>query len=456
MAIINGTNLNDVRNGTNLPDLINGLAGNDALLGNGGTDILNGGIGNDLLNGGDGVDTAAYANYVVSGIGVTGATGPVIVNLNLVGAQNTGGGGLDTLASIENVIGTNLFSDVLIGNGIDNSLWGLSGHDQLTGNAGNDILNGGLNNDVLNGGLGSDTADYSNLVIGGPAFGGAAAPIFQGATAGVTVNLNLVGAQNTVGAGLDTLVAVENIIGSTNFSDILIGNGGNNALWGLAGNEQLIGNGGNDILHGGPGNDFLNGGAGIDTADYSNRTINGQTIVGATAGVIVNLNLAGAQNTVGAGVDTLVGIENVIGSTVFNDTLIGNAANNVLSGLGGNDTINGGAGDDLLIGGAGRDTLIGGAGLDTFNFSAPSESLPGVLRDVITDFDGNGLLPGDLIDLSRIDANLLLAGNQAFTAAQISYVGGILSADIIGTPATPDLQIQLVGAPPLLLADIIL
>ena len=218
-------------------------------------------------------------------------------------------------------------------------------------------------------------------------------------------------------------------------------------LSGLAGNDRLFGNAGNDTLNGGLGNDLLNGGTGIDTADYSHITVCGTTHSGATAGVRVNLNQQGfAQNTVGAGFDTLLSIENVTGS-IFNDTLIGNAGANVLKG---------GLGNDFLTGGAGRDILTGGSGFDTFDYNAASESLPGLLRDVITDFVGNGNAAGDRIDLSTIDANALLFGNQAFTAAQLSYAGGILSANIIGTAPAPDLQIQLLGAPALVLSDIVL
>ena len=198
-------------------------------------------------------------------------------------------------------------------------------------------------------------------------------------------------------------------------------------MFGLAGNDQLLGGTGNDTLNGGTGNDVLNGGAGIDTASY----------IGAGP-VTVSLNL-GVQNTGGAGIDNLVlgTIENLTGSS-FNDTLIGNAGANVLTG------------------GAGRDLLTGGAGNDTFDYNAASDSPVGAARDLIFGFAGNGAAAGDRIDLSTIDANAFLLGNQAFTAAQLSYAGGILSANIIGTAPAPDLQIQLVGAPALVISDIVL
>ena len=115
--------------------------------------------------------------------------------------------------------------------------------------------------------------------------------------------------------------------------DAVRGPEGNDTLIGGSGNDRLNGRGGNDWLVGGTGNDILNGGTGIDIADYSSRSLSGQSYIGATAGVTVNLTLTGAQNTGGAGIDRLVSIENLTG-TSFNDTFTGNGANNVLGGAG--------------------------------------------------------------------------------------------------------------------------
>ncbi|MER2626065.1 MAG: M10 family metallopeptidase C-terminal domain-containing protein, partial [Accumulibacter sp.] len=104
----------------------------------------------------------------------------------------------------------------------------------------------------------------------------------------------------------------------------------------------------------------------------------------------------------GSGSDTLIGIENLTGSN-NNDTLTGNSLANVLTG------------------GLGKDLLIGGAGSDIFDFNALSEmGLTSATRDVINDF-AHGL---DRIDLSTLDANAALAGNQAFSAP---VVGGTFS-----------------------------
>lgn len=297
MAIINGTAGNDIRVGTAGADTINGLGGNDTLNGLAGNDTLNGdavtgpqgndvliggfgndtlkgrggndwlvgGTGNDFLNGGAGIDTADYSSRSINGQSYLGATADVTVNLNLTGAQNTGGAGLDTLVSIENVTGTN-FSDTLIGNETSNVLAGLGGNDRLDGRGGSDTLKGGTGDDTLNGGSGNDTLD------GGVGIDTAS---YSTASAGVDVSLDTTDSQNTGGAGLDTLVSIENLIGS-NFDDILgaldwsdtrlDGGAGNDALYaGRGGHNELNGGTGNDLLNCGIlSTDVLNGGAGAD------------------------------------------------------------------------------------------------------------------------------------------------------------------------------------------------
>ena len=72
------------------------------------------------------------------------------------------------------------------------------------------------------------------------------------------------------------------------------------------------------------------------------------------------------------------------------------------------------------------DVMTGGTGYDAFIFDAITDSVPGAYRDRITDFQEDI----DYIDLSKIDANVFAAGNQAFrfigahaftAAAQLAY-----------------------------------
>ncbi|WP_414923008.1 beta strand repeat-containing protein, partial [Pseudomonas sp. IT-P294] len=208
-------------------------------------------------------------------------------------------------------------------------------------------------------------------------------------SAGVTISYQD-GHTLTGTAGDDVLVA-----GTGN--NVINAGDGNDVLTAGSGNNELHGGAGNDLLFSGPGNDLLDGGPGIDTVSYAH----------ATAGVTVDLSLTTAQNTGGAGTDTLTGIENLVGSN-FNDSLTGDSHNNVINGGLGDDILNGGGGDDILIGGLGNNTLTGGPGADTFQWLKGNSG-----HDVVTDFT-----PGtDKLDLSQ-----LLQGENGTAASLDDYL----------------------------------
>ncbi|WP_311985847.1 Ig-like domain-containing protein [Pseudomonas bharatica] len=236
------------------------------------------------------------------------------------------------------------------------------------------------------------TIDYSGAANNTPQYNGTyTVSDGHGGTATGAVDINYQDSSILTGTvNADTLLG-----GSGN--DTLNGDDGNDVLIGGDGNDALYGGNGNDLLIGGPGNDLLDGGAGIDTASYAS----------ATAGVTVNLSIAAQQNTVGAGLDTLVSIENLVGSD-YNDTLTGDGNANVSRGGLGNDVLSGGGGDDLLIGGRGDDTLTGGPGADTFQWQLGDNG-----HDVVSDFT-----PGtDHLDLSQ-----LLQGENATSASLDDYL----------------------------------
>jgi Ca2+-binding RTX toxin-like protein len=296
-------------------------------------------------------------------------------------------------------------------------LLGRGGNDVLDGAGGNDVIEGGDGNDSLRGNVGAD------VLIGGA---GIDTATYSESVVGVNVSL-ATGLGFFGSAAGDTLFEIENLIGSS-FSDTLTGNALANTLNGLAGNDLLNGLDGDDRLNGDTGNDTLNGGNGNDT-------------------------LSGGDGT---------------------DTLNGNDGNDTLLGGTGNDIMNGGTGNDLLFGGVGRDIMTGGGGFDRFDFNLITESPPGLfIRDVITDFVGNGLFLGDTIDVSTIDANTALAGDQAFTfigaaaftpitiltplgaTGQLRYSGGVIQGSTDADSAA-EFEIQLTGSPALIAADIIL
>lgn len=155
-----------------------------------------------------------------------------------------------------------------------------------------------------------------------------------------------------------------------------------------------------------------------------------------------------------------------ITGTAKAERINGLAGNDLIKGLGGNDTLIGGIGNDTLIGGAGADILTGGKGADIFKFTALSDSgITSKTRDTITDF----LSGTDKIDLSAIDANEKLAGDQAFTfigsaAFSKTNASGQLRFDstskiLYGSTdadTSPEFSIQLNGVTNLSASDFIL
>lgn len=343
-------------------DMLTGDGGNNRLSGGNGDDTLEGADGDDFIDGGAGTDTATYSI----------ATAGVVVSLAILGAQNTVAAGIDTLAAIENLTGSNH-------------------NDSLTGDGFANVLTGGLGNDMLDGGAGEDTASYAL------------------ATAGVVVNLSIVGTQNTGVTGLDTLVRVENVRGSQ-FNDTLTGDLLANTLIGGLGNDLLNGGGGNDVLDGGAGNDRLDGGAGMDTASYAE----------ALAAVTVDLALATAQKTLGDGDDTLISIENVTGSN-FSDRLFGTTGDNVILA---------GTGTDSIFGRAGMDTLEGGSGSDKFYFDSALNAATNV--DTILDYSP----VADSIFLSRSIFTGIAVGTLSTTAFHTGTAAADAADRIVYNSAT--------------------
>lgn len=207
-------------------------------------------------------------------------------------------------------------ADIIHGVHPTDKMWGGAGNDALLGDAGNDELHGEDGNDAIYAGNGDDIA-----------FGGAGRDIIYGEAAAIQWIGNdfLYG-----GDGDDTIYGERGSLEA----------GGTDHLFGENGDDMLAGDGGDDWLMGGAGNDTLNGATGFDIASYAD----------ATSGVSVNLAIALAQDTSGAGIDTLLGLEGLTGSA-FDDVLTGDH------------------GDNVLDGGAGSDVLIGGGGVDTGVFS---------------------------------------------------------------------------------------
>ena len=258
----------------------------------------------------------------------------------------------------------------------------------------------------------------------------------------------------------------------TNGRDVFDGSNGADRVYGYGGNDDLFGYGGDDELHGGAGQDLLVGDDGDDTlfgdagsdllaGERGNDALNGgagfdyATFFYSDAGVTVNLATGTAADGLG-GTDTLTSIEGVYGSD-FADTIRGNAGTNELFGN---------RGDDVLIGGAGQDLTVGNAGADRFVFNAGDVSNKLATADLIGDF---ARAEGDRIDLSGLDANTKVTGDQAFTfigGAAFSGAAGelrfevirgetVLMGDVDGDKVA-DGFVRLDGHPAIVAADLIL
>jgi subtilisin-like proprotein convertase family protein/Ca2+-binding RTX toxin-like protein len=401
-----------------------GGRGHDTLLGRNGDDTLDGGAGDDRLDGGAGLDAASYSD----------ALSRVVVNLALTGAQNTLGAGLDTLVSIESLIGSR-FNDVLTGNAGTNAIAAGAGLDLVHGSAGSDTLRGGAGTDTIDyrqlgvpitilslavankGALGSDFLDefenatgtqfgdrlegnqHNNVLsgLGGDDVlegglgidrldGGEGIDLASYASAfgGVTVYLNA--SSSTGSAGVDYFVSIEGFIGSAH-NDTLVGNTGANLLRGGDGDDRLFGLGGDDFLRGGQGYDLFYGSTGTDTADYADATVTVRAVLGT----------GGTVDTINFGRDWYFDIENLAGGAAKDfltgdanaNRIDGNGGDDVIAGAGGADTLLGGLGNDQLTGGLGADIMDLGQGFDIVRYGAAAESRAGAL-DRIVNFTQSG------------------------------------------------------------------
>ncbi len=381
---VEGGEGNDTVVGAGSADAAAGGNGNDRLTMGGGDDHGFGDAGNDSIDGGDGEDT------LVGGSGSDSLTG---------------GLGDDTLLSkgtLEVVLDADVwYFDYLPYATLDIAFvsWrDASSHDgfadRFYGGEGNDTL-AGHSGDFLDGGNGNDTYWVH---------GNSLATISEGGRGGVDTVRIINAATHQLGANIENL-RIENdgaFGGSAAWGNTLgnwiLATEAADTVRGEAGDDVLDGIGGNDVMYGGAGNDAVDGGWDNDRleGDIGNDTVEG-----------------------GEGKDQILGGDG-------DDQLFGNLSTAYPDTYGnpGNDTIDGGAGNDLVVGGGGADQLRGGLGADTFRFATGEAGTTTTTRDMVQDFQ-RGL---DRIDLSLVDANPALAGDQALVLGAGPTAWGVWQA----------------------------
>jgi Ca2+-binding RTX toxin-like protein len=388
---------NDRADGSDGANRIEGGDGDDILNGLGGDDMLEGGDGNDELYGGDGVDFLR-----LQGGGVDRAVGGGGNDVFLFGAALTsadsasGGAGSDQIAIQGDYAGANALT-------LGASVFGFESIAILPGN------------DIRFGDPGTNLYDYDIT----------------------TVNAN-------VAAGVQVIVDANRL----RLGEDLVFNGsaesdGGFFVWGGGGVDTLTGGSMTDIFYFGENGQFgasdvVNGGVGIDqlglrgnyTIVFGAGQLTGIENIGLVSaqdtrfgalGTTYNYNLTLNDANLASGVlMTVDGAALRGGETLtFNGSAETNGNFRIFGGQG-NDAIVTGSGNDIIQGGRGADDMTGGAGADTFRYFTALDSTAAAI-DEILDF-----APGtDKIDLSRIDANTLAGGDQAFSwIGSNAFTGG--------------------------------
>jgi Ca2+-binding RTX toxin-like protein len=486
-------------------DTLDGGAGNDTLIDTAGSGTLWGGVGDDVLivsrttgvgpdyitvEGEDGNDDATVDLAAFSVVNVNMGAGDDIVRLDglLTGVWSTLGAGQDSILVGGRVLGSGGafgVTDFAVGDGGDRIDWTALAAGLIGYQAGTSLFANGYARLVQNG---ADTRIEIDQDGAGRLYG------FEG-----VATLEKVDSARLTAFNLGIVPQST----ATSANDWVQGGAGADVIDLSAGGDDLAeGNGGNDYFYFGgafTAADRVNGGAGTDSvgllgnynltlganslSGVENFSLLSGTAAGGTEHVsyaitTVDANVpAGGRLTVYAGgllADESLffngyaetdGALSVYGGA-GNDTFAGGPANDAFVGGAGDDTMYGLGGMDWLEGGLGADTMRGGPGNDLFVYQSAAESTA-AKTDHILDFE----YVSDHIDLTRIDANTGVGGDQAFSFigdSAFSHTAGELRAyqsgaswfvegDVNGD-GNADLVIQVdsVGGHPLIASDFLL
>lgn len=410
---------------------IDGGDGQDAFYGFSEGATLRGGAGNDLYR----IDPNGAAAIVEGeNEGIDSVQVAVGADYSLVGT-NLENISVQAFAVVDNnaTLTGNDLNNVISGSSADEVIYGLGGDDKLVGGAGTDTMIGGLGNDLYyverdgdltieNAGEGTDTVRLNLSTEVNLANETTADDVATYQLQDNIENLILqVDIQHNISANdLDNYItgrAAADEINGQGGDDLIYGNAGDDTLRGNAGNDQLFGGIGNDTLRGGDGNDILRGQAGAD--DMAGGAGNDTYFV--DEGDIVTEGADEGQDMVYTSLSSYSLGANIESARGTGDSIVltGNGLDNGLAGTQGADVLS-----DTI---GGSDTFAGLRGADIIQSSADGNvdvfAYYSVADSNVTDgydrvFGVEGGAGGDIFDLSDVDANSTIEGNQDFV-----YVG---------------------------------
>jgi Ca2+-binding RTX toxin-like protein len=438
------TAINGVGNSRN--NDITGNDNNNTLEGRDGFDTIDGGAGADIMRGGrdsdtyfvdnvgdrveelaeEGVDDTVYSSVDFD------LAGTAVENLTLQAGALEGRG--------------NALDNTLIANNAGNDLYGFFGEDTLKGGGGDDELRGGTQNDILKGGGGADQLrgeagdDQMRGDAGNDSY-------FVDSLGDVVFEDGPAGDIDSVSTTINLAVLPANV--ERLFLQLPALNGTGNDL-----DNLIVGNALNNTLDGGAGTDEMIGGIGDDTYLVDDADDVVTEVAGQGQGLLDTVRTTVSyQLAAGTNVEQLAAAD-ALATTAMN--LTGNEIGNTIRGNDGANVIDGGGGADMLIGRAGQDTLTGGAAADIFKFNTVADSSL-KLPDQIVDFVSIRFSKvSDTIDLSAIDSNVTLPGEQEFLfignnnnffidpndpRGQVRCNGGFVEGDV-NKDLIPDFRIQ--------------
>ncbi|MEO6676801.1 MAG: calcium-binding protein [Pseudomonas sp.] len=437
-------------------------------------------------------------------------------------------------------------NDVVYGDDGNDQIYGDNGNDYLYGGEGNDWLNGGLGADVLDGGSGDDTLilsgpESTDTIIFGPGYEHDTVECDGNETFTIKLtsyeirdavltrdnyNLVLSFANNSDTLTLKNIFSedaarygftIEDALGSTLFekngllsqfpyaitvtgtdnSDYLNTSNISERILGNGGDDNIFAAGGDDWIEGGLGNDYLAGGAGNDTYLYHEG--DGADVIdsgfGGTDTLIIDDTISSSRITVhrsdtnlviridgnkdqsitisgyyNAGNPTLSkitygGVEHTIQEIA--QLAIADTVNDMIQGSTGDDVLIGGFGNDTLYGASGNDLLIGGAGDDFYLYTGPGamvvddidgandkvafyngatvgQILAGAKRnenDLVIDSLNDGIntvtVKGFFSQNNTIDAFMVMTGESISSQQIANYLNEILPAPSTDSPPPP-------------------